>query len=328
MTMGGETVLEVRDLRTYFPTMRGTVKAVDGISFTVLEGETVGLVGESGCGKSTAALSIMRLVPAPGRIVGGEILLRGRNLLKLSEAEMREIRGAKIAMSFQDPMTFFNPVMRIGDQIAEGVIRHQRLSRKEAWEKVISTLEVVGIPSPRDVAMSYPHQLSGGMRQRAMMAMALSCHPELMIADEPTTALDVIIQAQLLELMKDLKKELGMSSLIISHDFGVIAELCERVAVMYAGKIVEYSDIRRILWKPRHPYTIGLLESIPRVGFRKERLIGIEGSVPDLVDPPPGCRFYPRCKYADERCKEDPQLLELEEGHYVLCHHPVMGEAR
>lgn len=324
MNMGGEPILEVRDLRTYFPTSRGTVKAVDGISFTVLEGETVGLVGESGCGKSTAALSIMRLVPAPGRIVGGEILLRGRDLLKLTEAEMREIRGARIAMSFQDPMTFFNPVMRIGDQIAEGIIRHQRLSRKEAWEKVISTLEVVGIPSPRDVAMSYPHQLSGGMRQRAMMAMALSCHPELMIADEPTTALDVIIQAQLLELMKDLKRELGMSSLIISHDFGVIAELCDRVAVMYAGKIVEYSDIRRILREPRHPYTIGLLESIPRVGFKKERLIGIEGSVPDLVEPPPGCRFSPRCKYADEICKGDPPLIELGEGHYVLCHHPVM----
>ncbi|MBS7638107.1 ABC transporter ATP-binding protein [Candidatus Bathyarchaeota archaeon] len=323
--MGGEPILEVRDLRTYFPTMRGTVKAVDGISFTVLEGETVGLVGESGCGKSTAALSIMRLVPAPGRIVGGEILLRGRDLLKLSEAEMRGVRGARIAMSFQDPMTFFNPVMRIGDQIAEGIIRHQRLSRREAWEKVISTLEVVGIPSPRDVAMSYPHQLSGGMRQRAMMAMALSCHPELMIADEPTTALDVIIQAQLLELMKDLKRELGMSSLIISHDLGVIAELCERVAVMYAGKIVEYSDIRRILGGPRHPYTIGLLESIPRVGFKKERLIGIEGSVPDLIEPPPGCRFSPRCKYADEKCKEDPPLIEVEEGHYVLCHHPVMG---
>lgn len=326
MTMrGGGPILEVRDLRTYFPTTRGTVRAVDGISFTVLEGETVGLVGESGCGKSTAALSIMRLVPAPGRIVGGEILLRGRDLLKLSEAEMREIRGAKIAMSFQDPMTFFNPVMRIGDQIAEGIIRHRKLSKKDAWEKVISTLEVVGIPAPREVAMSYPHQLSGGMRQRAMMAMALSCHPELMIADEPTTALDVIIQAQLLELMKDLKKELSMSFLIISHDLGVIAELCERVAVMYAGKIVEYSDIRTILRNPAHPYTIGLLESIPRVGYKKERLMGIEGSVPDLVDPPPGCRFSPRCRYADEVCRRDPQLTELREGHYVLCHHPIMG---
>lgn len=323
MEKGNEAVMEVRGLRTHFFTSKGTVKAVDGVSFTIHLGETLGLVGESGCGKSTVALSIMRLVPIPGRTIGGEVLFRGRDLLRLTEFEMREIRGGSIAMSFQDPMTFFNPVMRVGDQIVEAVVRHQKVSKKDALEKAVAMLETVGIPSPRDAAMSYPHQLSGGMRQRSMMAMALSCNPSFMIADEPTTALDVIIQAQLLELMKDLKKELSMSSMIISHDLGVIAELCDRVAVMYAGKIVEYSDIRTILRQPSHPYTIGLLNSIPKVSEKKDRLEGIEGVVPDLVEAPPGCSFSPRCPYASACGINDPKYLEVREGHYVLCNSPL-----
>lgn len=323
MVGGNEVLLETRGLRTHYFTSRGTVRAVDGVSLSIRKGETVGLVGESGCGKSTVALSIMRLVPIPGRTVGGEILFEGKDLLSLTESEMREIRGARIAMSFQDPMTFFNPVMRIGDQIAEGIIRHQGVSKREAWERVIEILDIVGIPSPRDVARSYPHQLSGGMRQRSMMAMALACNPDLLIADEPTTALDVIIQAQLLELMKELKKKLHMSSLIISHDIRVIAELCDRIAVMYAGHIVEYGDLRTILEHPRHPYTFALLNSIPRVGVKREKLIGIEGTIPDLIDPPPGCRFAPRCPYAMGCDVQVPELVEIEEGHYILCNKPI-----
>lgn len=319
------TLLEIKNLQTYFFTSKGNVKAVDGVNFTIREGETMGLVGESGCGKSTVALSIMRMVPIPGRILGGEILFKGQDLLSLTELEMREIRGGNIAMSFQDPMTFFNPVMRVGDQIVEAIVRHQRVNKKEALERAVEMLAVVGIASPRDVAMSYPHQLSGGMRQRSMMAMALSCNPDLLIADEPTTALDVIIQAQLLELMKDLKSKLNMSSLIISHDLGVVAELCDNIAVMYAGQIMEYSDVRTILKSPSHPYTFGLLNSIPRVGVKKEKLIGIEGSVPDLIETPPGCRFSPRCPYSEGCDAHLPEFVEVMEGHYVLCKKPLKG---
>jgi len=325
--MNGESqeLLEVKNLQTCYFTSRGAVKAVDNISFTIRKGETLGLVGESGCGKSTVALAIMRLVPVPGRIIGGQVLFKGRDLLLLTELEMRKMRGGEIAMSFQDPMTFFNPVMRIGDQIVEGIVRHQRMNRNEALERAVEMLSITGVPSPRDAARSYPHQLSGGMRQRSMMAMALACNPSLLIADEPTTALDVIIQAQLLELMKDLRKKLNTSYLIISHDLGVVADLCDNIAIMYSGQIVEYSDVRTILKDQSHPYTFGLLSSIPRVRKKKEVLSGIEGSVPDLVELPPGCRFSPRCPYAKECGTQAPERVELRKGHYVLCNNPLKG---
>jgi peptide/nickel transport system ATP-binding protein/oligopeptide transport system ATP-binding protein len=298
-------------------------KAVDGVDLELEEGGTLGLVGESGCGKSVTALSIMRLIPdPPGKIVEGEITFNDVNLLTLSEAEMRKIRGRSISMIFQEPMTSLNPVFQIGDQISEVLQLHEGMSRKGAWNRSVEMLKMVGIPAPERRVSEYPHQLSGGMRQRAMIAMALACSPKLMIADEPTTALDVTIQAQILELMNHLQKEKGMSLILITHNLGVIAETARKVAVMYAGRIVEYTEVRAIFGAPKHPYTQGLLKSIPRLDEyhgRKERLEAIPGLVPSLLDLPVGCKFSNRCKYVFDRCVEEPPLLEPVPGHLVRC---------
>jgi oligopeptide/dipeptide ABC transporter ATP-binding protein len=324
--MDGEnhTLLKIRDLHTYFFLDEGVVKAVDGVDLDVKEGETLGIVGESGCGKSVTALSIMQLIPSPpGKIVKGEIYFRGTDLLILSEAEMRKIRGRSISMIFQEPMTSLNPVFQVGDQISEILQLHEGISRKEAWERSIEMLRMVGIPSPERRVKEYPHHLSGGMRQRAMIAMAMACSPKLMIADEPTTALDVTIQAQILELMTHLKKEKAMSLILITHNLGVIAETVQNVMVMYAGRIFEYTDVRSIFTNPKHPYTQGLLNSIPRLDredTKKERLEAIPGLVPSLLDIPEGCKFFERCKYAFHHCSEkEPLLIEIDPGHFVRC---------
>ena len=340
-----EPVLEVRNLKTYIPTERGVVKAVDGVSFRLYPGETLGVVGESGCGKSMTALSIMGLVPRPGRIVDGEIRLLGHNLVGMPERELRRWRGNRMAMIFQDPLATLNPVLRVGTQVTESIRIHYghafpetgpggrgRLKawladplgvrrRQAAWERAVAMLEKVGIPAPAERMQAYPHQLSGGMRQRVMIAIALSCNPALLLADEPTTALDVTIQAQILELMRALQEELGTSILLITHDFGVVSEVCHRVMVMYAGKVVEAGPLERILEQPLHPYTQGLLASIPRVGDRRHRIKPVEGIVPELHDLPTGCSFCPRCPWADARCAAaDPPLRELAPGHQVACH--------
>ena len=314
-------LLEVRDLKTYFCTEDGVVPAVDGVSFSLGRGETLGIVGESGCGKSVTSLSIMRLIPSPpGRILGGEIIFEGEDLLKKTEAEMRTIRGNRISMIFQEPMTSLNPVFTIGDQVMEAIMLHQKVGRQEARKKTVEMLRMVGIPSPERRIDEYPHQMSGGMRQRVMIAMALSCNPRLLIADEPTTALDVTIQAQILDLMKRLKEELGMAIILITHDLGVVAEVVNKVVVMYAGKIVEGADTQTIFRNPQHPYTLGLLGSIPRLNEDRERLQVIEGAVPNPFDMPRGCRFHPRCSYVEEVCaKEEPDLVEVEPGHQVRC---------
>jgi oligopeptide/dipeptide ABC transporter ATP-binding protein len=314
-------LLEVKNLRTYFFTDEGIVKAVDDVSFGLKKGESLGIVGESGSGKSVTALSIMRLIQdPPGKIIGGEIIFRGEDLLKKKEEEMREVRGNKISMVFQDPMTSLNPVFTIGDQIMEAIILHQKLDKVSARKKAIEVLEIVRIPEASKRIDEYPHQFSGGMRQRVMIAMALSCNPEILIADEPTTALDVTIQAQIIELIKQLQKDLGMSLILITHDMGIVAESCQNVLVMYAGKVVEYADVRTIFKKPSHPYTIGLLESVPRLDVRKERLKAIEGQPPDLVALPNYCYYAERCPYKTERCLEEiPDLIEVEPGHYSRC---------
>lgn len=314
-------LLEVKNLRTYFFTDEGIVKAVDDVSFGLKKGESLGIVGESGSGKSVTALSIMRLIQdPPGKIIGGEIIFRGEDLLKKKEEEMREVRGNKISMVFQDPMTSLNPVFTIGDQIMEAIILHQKLDKVSARKKAIEMLEIVRIPEASKRIGEYPHQFSGGMRQRVMIAMALSCNPEILIADEPTTALDVTIQAQIIELIKQLQKDLGMSLILITHDMGIVAESCQNVLVMYAGKVVEYADVRTIFKKPSHPYTIGLLESVPRLDVRKERLKAIEGQPPDLVALPNYCYYAERCPYKTERCLEEiPDLIEVEPGHYSRC---------
>jgi peptide/nickel transport system ATP-binding protein/oligopeptide transport system ATP-binding protein len=316
-----KTLLEVRDLKTYFYSDAKVARAVDGVSLRIGEGRTFGLVGESGCGKSMTALSILRLVPSPpGRIVGGEILFENRDLLKLSEAEMRAIRGNDIAMIFQEPMTSLNPVFTVGYQVAEAILLHRRVSRSEARDTVIELFRKVRIPSPEQRYRDYPHQLSGGMKQRVMIAMAISCNPKLLIADEPTTALDVTIQAQILELLNDLRSEYSMSTLLITHDLGVIAETTADVAVMYAGQIVEYTTTRELFTSPKHPYTIGLFSSLPRMGNEGKYLEAIEGFVPDPAKYPGGCRFEPRCSYADEECKRvNSELRELGSGHFVRC---------
>jgi oligopeptide/dipeptide ABC transporter ATP-binding protein len=316
-----EKLVEIRNLQTHYFTEDGVVKAVDGVNLYIKRGETLGVVGESGCGKSVTSLSIMRLIPnPPGKIVGGEILFEGEDLTKKSEAEMRKIRGNDISMIFQEPMTSLNPVYTIGDQIAEAIQLHQGLSYKEAIDKAIEMLRLVGIPLPERRVKEYPHQLSGGMRQRVMIAMALSCNPKLLIADEPTTALDVTIQAQILELMKKLKKELGMAIMLITHDLGVVAEMCERVVVMYAGKVVEEADVVSIFTNPLHPYTEGLLKSIPRMDEDVEKLHVIEGVVPNPLHLPAGCRFEPRCPYSMDKCKtEQPTLEQLAPGRWVAC---------
>lgn len=316
-----DPLLAVDDLVTTFSTEEGLVTPVDGVSFTVERGETVGVVGESGCGKSVTSLSILRLVPSPpGRIAQGRILFEGQDLLTLSEREMRAIRGRDIAMIFQEPMTSLNPVFTCGDQILEALRRHQKVSATEARDQALELLHLVGIPLPEQRLGAYPHQLSGGMRQRIMIAMALCCHPRLLIADEPTTALDVTIQAQILDLLRHLKKQLSMAVLLITHDLGVVAETAERVVVMYAGKVVEEAPVRTLFHAPRHPYTEGLLRSIPRLDERRESLPVIDGMVPNLLDLPSGCRFHPRCPRAERRCREEaPALRSFGEGHRVAC---------
>ncbi|MFQ6067655.1 MAG: ABC transporter ATP-binding protein [bacterium] len=319
--MGKDLLLEVKNLKTYFYTDEGVVRAVDGVSFHIKKEETLGMIGESGCGKSVSALSIMRLISQPpGRIIEGEINFKGENLREKSEPELRRIRGNEIAMIFQEPMTSLNPLFTIGDQIAEAIILHQKVGKREAQCRVVEMLERVGMPSPERRAHQYPHQLSGGMRQRAMIAMALSCNPDLLIADEPTTALDVTIQAQILELMERFKRELGMALLLITHNLGVIAEVSDRVAVVYAGKTVEYADAVSIFKHPKHPYMRGLLESVPRLDDVGEKLKIIEGTVPTALDLPRGCRFHPRCEKVMEVCKvRSPRILEVEKDHWVQC---------
>ena len=315
------TLLKVNDLQTYFHTEMGVVRSVDGVSFRIGENETVGMVGESGCGKSVTALSIMRLIDMPGRIVNGQLDFKGENLLAKNDEQMRLIRGNEISMIFQEPMTSLNPVHTIGDQIAEVIVLHQKLPKREAKKKAIEMLAHVGIPSPEQRINEFPYQLSGGMRQRAMIAMALSCNPSLLIADEPTTALDVTIQAQILDLMKRLKEESGAAVLIITHDLGVIAEMADSVVVLYAGKVVEYADVNSLFEKPLHPYTRALLESIPRITDEYGRkLYTIKGSIPDPLHLPDGCKFYPRCRYAVDLCKkEEPDLLPNDNGGQVRC---------
>lgn len=317
-----ENVLEIKDLKTYFYTTDGVVKAVDGINLTVKRGSILGIVGESGCGKSMTAMSILNLVPQPpGRIVSGEILYEGKDILKLKEPEMRAIRGAKISMIFQEPMTALNPVFTVGEQIAEALRVHKGMNRREAMDKAAELLNLVNIPSARDRIKDYPHQLSGGMRQRVMIAMAISCSPSIVIADEPTTALDVTVQAQVLDLLKQLMEKMGMSMILITHDLGVIAEAANDVAVMYAGRIVEYTSTEGLFAAPTHPYTEGLLNSIPRFNKKKrERLKAIPGVVPRLLDLPEGCKFYGRCGIAIDRCKnEEPLLKETAKGHFARC---------
>lgn len=315
-------LLSVEHLSTHFHTDRGTLKAVDDVSFSLEAGKTLALVGESGCGKSVTALSIMRLIPVPpGRIASGRILFDGTDLLQLSEAEMRHVRGNKISMIFQEPMTSLNPVFRVGDQIAEVLELHHKLSKKEALDRAVELLRMVGIPSPETRIRDYPHQMSGGMRQRMMIAMALACHPRLLIADEPTTALDVTIQAQILELMDELRRTTGTAVLLITHDLGVVAETAEHVVVMYAGRVVEEAPVRELFHHPKHPYTQGLLRSIPSLAEdEKQRLEAIPGVVPSLLALPPGCAFHDRCGFAMERClQEDPPWKELIPGHGVRC---------
>ncbi|HYY24372.1 MAG TPA: ABC transporter ATP-binding protein [Candidatus Udaeobacter sp.] len=322
-------LIEVKNLRTSFFTPEGEVRAVDGVSFEIGEGKTLGLVGESGCGKSVTSLSIMRLVPSPpGRIVGGEILYRGRDLLKLSNEEMRKMRGNEISMIFQEPMTSLNPVFTVGNQIGEAIRLHQGLGKKETRAKTIEMLRLVKIGDAESRVDAYPHQLSGGMRQRVMIAMALSCNPSLLIADEPTTALDVTIQAQILELMKELQQRMGMALLLITHDLGVVAERADQVAIMYAGKIVERASARAIFARPFHPYTVGLLNSLPGTGAKKKkRLDAIPGVVPSLLQLPNGCRFRDRCPKAQTVCAEtEPPLVEKEPGHFVACYLPENSE--
>jgi peptide/nickel transport system ATP-binding protein/oligopeptide transport system ATP-binding protein len=317
-------LLEVNNLQTHFKTRAGLVRAVDGISFYIDRGELLGLVGESGCGKSITALSIMRLISPPGQIANGEIIFDGKNLLKLSDAEMRQIRGDDIAMIFQDPMTSLNPVFTVGEQIAEALRLHRKLSRKAAKDAAIEAMREVAIPDPARRVDDYPHQLSGGMRQRVMIAMALACDPKLLIADEPTTALDVTIQAQILELLEELRRNRELAVLLITHDLGVVAEVADRVAVMYTGRIVEESPVEELFARPKHPYTEGLLRSVPKLTTehvaKKERLETIEGTVPSPTDLPPGCHFAPRCPYRLPRCtREEIQLYELEGGVKVRC---------
>jgi oligopeptide/dipeptide ABC transporter ATP-binding protein len=315
-------LLDIQGLKTYFYTEDGVVKAVDGVDLHVNQGETVGIVGESGCGKSVTSLSIMRLIGAPGRIVEGRITFDGTNLLDLPEKRMTQIRGNRISMIFQQPTTCLNPVFKVGDQIAEVLNIHKSLGREAGWKRSVELLRMVGIPEPQKRVHAYPHEISGGQAQRVMIAMALACAPELLIADEPTTALDVTIQAQILDLMRDLRDKTGTSIMLITHDMGVIAEMAERVIVMYAGQVVEETDVKTIFAKPLHPYTQGLLGSIPVLGRVRDKLDVIPGNVPNLLNPPLGCRFEPRCQVcqgmARERCRaEVPPLREVEPGHWV-----------
>ena len=326
------TLLDVRGLRTYFHVMDGTVKAVDGVDFSIPRGGTVGLVGESGCGKSVTAHTIMRLIDIPpGEIAGGEVWFDGVDLLKVPMDRMRAVRGGSIAMIFQEPMTSLNPVFTIGDQISEAILLHSDVSRREAWNQAIESLRLVGVSAPERRVKQYPHEFSGGMRQRAMIAMALSCNPKLLIADEPTTALDVTIQAQILELIKDLQERMGTALLLITHDLAVVAETVQTVAVMYAGRIVETGAVDQVLLHPQHPYTEGLLNSIPGANKRGKALSVIKGVVPNPFRMPPGCKFQPRCPYAWGRCAEaEPELLPTASGATSRCfiHAPENGQKR
>jgi oligopeptide/dipeptide ABC transporter ATP-binding protein len=314
-------ILQVENLCTSFFTRQGEVKAVDGVSFYVREGETFGIVGESGCGKTVTGLSILRLLPEPaGRIIGGKIILDGTNILELSKKEMRSIRGRMISMILQDPMTSLNPVYPIGDQIAESVRLHQDLPDHMVEQEVISALRLLRIPSPEVILKEYPFQLSGGMRQRVVGAIAMSCHPRLLIADEPTTALDATIQAQYIALFKEVQQKTNVSIIFITHDFGVIANMCHRVGVMYAGKIVETATTKELFHAPKHPYTTALINSVPRLDRKDDRLYSIEGQPPSLRNLPPGCRFFPRCSTTLEVCsKQQPPEVEISEGHYIAC---------
>lgn len=321
-------LLEVKGLKTRFFTQDGVVQAVNGISYTLEEGRTLGIVGESGCGKSVSVLSVMRLIPdPPGKIVGGEVLFEGRDILKMSTGEVRQIRGNRIAMIFQDPMTSLNPVLTIGRQVNEALELHLGMDKKEARQRTIELLEMVGIPEAADRVDDYPHQFSGGMRQRSMIAMALSCNPQILIADEPTTALDVTIQAQIIELVKRLRDDIGMAIIWITHDLGIIAGLAEEVLVMYAGFLVETAPVKDVYGNPRHPYTISLLNSLPRLDAKThERLKSIEGLPPDLIALPEGCPFAPRCEYVIDKClEENPPLEPVGPNHYIACWVDVTG---
>ncbi|SDN50267.1 ABC transporter ATP-binding protein [Acetanaerobacterium elongatum] len=312
-------LLEVKNLKTEFKLKKGVVNAVDDISFSVDKGEILAIVGESGSGKSVTSLSIMGLIAEPGKVAGGEILFKGTDLTKLPVSELQKIRGDQISMIFQEPMTSLNPVYRVKDQIMESIMTHMKLSKEEALKRTVEMLDLVGIPSPEKRAGDYPHQMSGGMRQRVMIAMALACHPELLIADEPTTALDVTIQAQILELLYSLREKLGMAVLLITHDLGVVAEAADRVIVMYCGKIVEEADVKTLFTDPKHPYTVGLLESIPKMDDERERLYMIKGMVPNPLKMPKGCSFSDRCEKCMEKCKEHiPALIEVN-GAKVRC---------
>jgi peptide/nickel transport system ATP-binding protein len=319
-----EPLLEIRGLKTQFATDNGMVRAVDGVDITIGRGETVGVVGESGCGKTVTAMSVLKLIAMPpGRIVEGQILWQGRDLVPLENDDLDDIRTKQIAMVFQEPMTSLNPVYTVGEQIAEGLRRHEKLSRRDATDKTVEMLRLVQIPNPEKRVHDYPHQFSGGMRQRVMIAMALSCSPQLLIADEPTTALDVTIQAQILELLSDMKSRFGMAVMLITHAMGVVAETAQRVVVMYAGRVIEEAPVDELFANPRHPYTQGLIRSIPRIdraATTKKRLEAIPGVVPNLINPPPGCRFAPRCRYAMPACRvEVPPLRNVGGGHKVAC---------
>ncbi|WP_342528891.1 ABC transporter ATP-binding protein [Chryseomicrobium sp. FSL W7-1435] len=318
--MSKDNVLEVRNLQTSFSTDRGEVRAVDGVSFDVPKGKTIGIVGESGSGKSITSLTILRLLAENGKIKGGEVRYKGEDLVKATEKRMRELRGNEISMIFQEPMTSLNPVYTVGQQISESLIAHQGMNKKQAMVRSVELLKLVGIPSPDKRVKAYPFELSGGMRQRVMIAMSLACDPEILIADEPTTALDVTIQAQILELIKELQERLGMSVIFITHDLGVVAETCDYVAVMYAGQVVEYSDIRSLFKNPKHPYSIGLLNSLPRHDIDQEKLVPIKGNVPSPHEMPTGCRFAPRCPAATDLCRAKlPELVEDEAGNQIRC---------
>ncbi|HLR14216.1 MAG TPA: ABC transporter ATP-binding protein [Bacillota bacterium] len=318
--MEKQPLLNVSNLKTYFHVEDSTFKAVDGVTFHVDDGEIVAIVGESGSGKSMTSLSVMGLIQEPGKIEQGSIQFRGKELTKLSNKDMGNIRGNDIAMIFQEPMSSLNPVFTVGYQITEALRKHKKITKKEGFQRSVELLELVGFARPKDIANSYPHQLSGGMRQRAMIAMAMSCNPQLLIADEPTTALDVTIQAQILEVMLDVQKEFNSAILLITHDLGVVAETAHRVLVMYGGQIIEEASVEQVFDNPRHPYTQGLIKSIPKIDEEVERLEQITGTVPSSDEFPTGCRFAPRCEFATERCKEDPiPHVKINEGHYAKC---------
>jgi len=316
-----KNLLKIRNLKTYFYTYGGIVKALEDINLDIYKGESFGLVGETGCGKSVTALSIMRLIQwPPGKIIGGKIIFNGKDLLKISEEEMRKVRGEEISMIFQEPMTSLNPVFTIGNQIIETILIHQKIDKKKAEKKALKMLKITRMPDAERMLNKYPHELSGGMCQRVMIAMALACEPSLLIADEPTTALDVTIQAQILDIIQEINKKITSAMLLITHDLGVVSQVCDRVGVMYAGYIIEVGTVKQIFKNPVHPYTKGLMNAIPKIHLHTKKLEVIKGAVPNLITPPPGCRFHPRCEYATDECrKKIPFLVEIEKGHHVAC---------